>query len=93
MTDKKTAQQKAAEAPPEFDWLSLAQPTPEPDNWEAVQPKSAGTGPWWVRDEQGNEFATHVLVKGLTPLDESPFDRSGDLRAPKPGGIDTAPAE
>ena len=52
-----------------------------------------GDGPWWVQDQAGNQFATHVLVKGLRALDESPFDRSGELRAPTPGGIDTAPAE
>jgi hypothetical protein len=88
MTTKKAA---AEEPPTEFNWLSLSQPTPEPDTWEA-DPK-AGVGPWRVRDAAGNEFSTHVLVKGLTPLDESPFDRSGELRLPNPGGIDTAPAE
>jgi hypothetical protein len=89
VTAKKSA---ATEPPTEFDWLSLAQPTPEKDTWEVVEDKSHGDGPWRVRDASGLEFSTHVLVKGLTVLEESPFDRSGVLRTPS-GGIDTAPAE
>lgn len=88
-----TARKSAAEEPPtEFNWLSLAQPTTEDNVWE-VDTKHGDAGPWWVQDEAGNQFATYVLVKGLKPLDESPFGRSGELRSPTPGGIDTAPAE
>jgi hypothetical protein len=93
-TTKKTAQQNEAENPPEFNWLRLSQPTPEGDTpWEVQEPPEGSTGPWWVQDSTGNQFATYVLLKGLTPLKESPFNRSGELRTPKSGGTDTAPAE
>lgn len=82
------------EEPTEFDWLSLSQPTSdEPNPWEVKEPPAgAGPGPWWVKDSSGAQFATYVLLKGQTPLDESPFNRSGELRTPIPGGTDTAPA-
>jgi hypothetical protein len=89
-----TTKRAAADEPPtEFNWLSLAQPTTEPDPWEVDAKKQGDGGPFWVQDDAGNQFATYVLVKGLKPLDESPFGRSGELRSPIPGGIDTAPAD
>jgi hypothetical protein len=92
MTAKKA--DKATE-PAEFNWLSLSQPTPHDDaSWEVqAPPEGSSAGPWWVQDENGNQFATYVLLKGLKPLKESPFNRSGELRTPNPGGTDTAPAD
>jgi hypothetical protein len=93
-TAKKTAQQNEAEAPPEFNWVSLAQPTPADDTkWEVQATSSTDVGPWWVEDSNGARFATYALLKGLKRLDESPFTRSGELRTPIPGGTDTAPAD
>lgn len=82
------------EEPAEFNWLSLSQPTPPDDTpWEVVKTAPADTGPWWVEGENGGKFATPVLLKGMKRLDESPFDRSGNLRSPIPGGTDTASAD
>ena len=91
MASSNPPSKKSEEPPTDFDWTSLAQPTSEPDTWKVAK-KPAGPGPWRVRDANGLEFSTHVLVEGLTPIDESPFDRSGVFRTPS-GGIDTAPAE
>lgn len=82
------------EEPAEFNWLSLSQPTAEPaPEWKVQKTAPADTGPWWVEDKNGGRFATYVLLEGLKPLDESPFNRSGELRTPIPGGTDTAPAD
>lgn len=91
MTTKKKS--TGADEPAEFDWVSLAQPTPDvPDSWEVKETAESDKGPWWVRDSNGAQFATYVLLKGMTPLDDSPFDRSGNLRTPISGSTDTAPA-
>jgi hypothetical protein len=93
MTTKK-AQQNERRTRRSSTGCRLSQPTPEGDTpWEVQEPPEGSTGPWWVQDETGNQFATYVLLKGLTPLKESPFNRSGELRTPKSGGTDTAPAE
>jgi hypothetical protein len=91
MTTKKADK---PDEPAEFNWVSMSQPTPEDDTpWEVQKAPSNNPGPYWVEDANGNQFATYILLKGLTLLDESPFNRSGDLRTPTtPGGDDTAPA-
>lgn len=63
--------------PQDTGWLALSQPTDERIPTVATVQK---TGPWWVKDKAGNQFATYVLDDSLTVTDESPFNRSGDLR-------------